>query len=163
MDETRFDDLAKALGTQTTRRLTVSTLLGGTLGMLGLAQVGDARSGGCGQDCGPCKICKKGKCKNKNGKKRCKKGKCENQTEGTACSIPTSGTCQSGVCTCVNGTILTNGQCLAPCPLGQQRDPASSVCCQPSGAGPCTPLNNNSTCCSGFCQNTLTPPFSRCL
>ena len=158
MDETRFDDMAKALGAQTTRRLTFRALLGGTLGVLGVAEVGDARSGGCGQDCGECKTCKKGTCKTKNGKKKCKKGKCENQTDGAACSIPTNGTCQDGVCTCLGGTTLSNGQCLATCPLGQQRDPASSVCCTPSGSGPCAGGTADTTCCSGFCY-----PYAVCV
>jgi hypothetical protein len=37
MEQTGFDDLARALGARTTRRLTLGALLGGALGRLGLA------------------------------------------------------------------------------------------------------------------------------
>lgn len=155
MDEARFDDIAKALSAQTTRRLTFRALLGGMLGVLGFAEAGETRSGACKPDCDECNTCKKGKCTKKNGKKRCEKGKCERKADGAACTIPTSGSCQNGVCTCLGGSVLTNGQCLTPCPLGQQRDPASSVCCIPNGAGPCK-AGVDRTCCSGFCAPFLT-------
>jgi hypothetical protein len=160
VDETRFDDMAKALGRQTTRRLTVSAFLGGALGVLGVRET-EAASSGCGKDCGECKTCKRGTCKTKNGKKRCRRGKCESLADGAACSLPTSGTCQSGVCRCLNGTIESNGQCLGRCPLGQQRDPASAVCCIPSGTGPCK-LGEDNTCCKRFCENSPEPPYSIC-
>ena len=142
MDETRFDDIAKALGMQTTRRLTISALLGGTLGILGFTEMTSAASGKCKQDCGECKTCKKGKCQTKNGKKTCKKGTCQSKAEGASCASPTGGTCQAGRCACPAGNVLCDGVCQAgrrcacpegtefcggvcqgPCPLGQRRDP----------------------------------------
>jgi hypothetical protein len=157
VDETRFDAIAKTLGTQTTRRLTFSAFIGGALGFLGASDA----SGACDRDCGECHTCKKGRCKTKNGKKKCKKGKCEKRTDGTACSIPTGGTCENGSCRCLNGTTEIDGQCFGRCPLGQQRDPASAVCCIPSGTGPCT-LGADPTCCKRFCENSPDPPFSIC-
>src|SRR5262249_39701560 len=147
VEETRFDAIAKALGAPATRRLTVIAVLGGALGFL---TAPDA-SGACNPDCGQCKTCKKGTCKRRNGKKRGNKGKCETQPDGTACSIPTGGSCANGVCSCLSGTTLSNGQCLGLCPLGQMRDPASSVCCIPSGTGPCA-LGADGNCCKRFCQ-----------
>jgi hypothetical protein len=149
VEETRFDAIAKALGTQTTRRLTVSTFLGGALGLLGAPSV----SGACKKNCGECKTCKNGK--------RGKKAKCKAKADGVACSFPTGGTCENGSCRCLNGTTESNGQCFTRCPLGQQRDPASAVCCIPSGTGPCK-LGEDHTCCKRFCENSPEPPYTIC-
>lgn len=158
LEENRFDDMAKALGPLTTRRLTLGALLGGALSALGLGEADAARSGKCKRNPGECETCQKGKCQNKNGKKTCRAGKIKPKANGTACSV---GTCQDGGCACPSGRALCGGVCQDPCPLGQQRDPSSCVCCKPSGTSPCT-IGDNPTCCSGFCFFSTTPPFSLC-
>ncbi len=44
------------------------SLLGGALGVLGLAGTDAAKSGKCKPKCGPCATCAKGTCKKKHGK-----------------------------------------------------------------------------------------------
>src|SRR5215218_6006278 len=70
MEDTHFDAMVKALGSLTTRRLTLGALMGGELGRLGLADVGAKKSGKCKPKCDECEKCHKGSCKTKNGKKR---------------------------------------------------------------------------------------------
>ena len=135
MEDTRFDDMAKAFGALTTRRLTLGALLGGALARLGLGAVNakkskgggqgvggqgigvEAKSGKCKPACGTCQRCKKGKCRTKNGLKRCKKGTCQPLT-GPLCTPTTGGpgTCHAGVCVpgapqCVSGSTNCSGVC----------------------------------------------------
>jgi hypothetical protein len=121
VENTRFNDIAKALGSPTSRRLTLSALLGGTLARLGLADVEAAKSGRCKPKCDACERCNKGKCRRtKSGKKRCKKGKC----------------------------VLQPG---APtCGPDQVRNEETCGCCKPPG-GSCAPTGETVDCCSGFC------------
>ena len=100
MEENRFDDMAKALGPLTTRRLTLGALLGGALSALGLGEADAARSGNCKRNPGECETCQKGKCQNKNGTKKCRAGTIKPKANGTACSV---GTCQDGGCACPTG------------------------------------------------------------
>jgi hypothetical protein len=98
VENTRFDDIARALGSLTTRRQTFGALLGGALSTLGLAQPEDvaaAKSGKCKPKCGECERCKRGDCNKKDGKTRCQKGKCKPKADETGCSV---GTCQGGRC-----------------------------------------------------------------
>ena len=100
MEDTRFDDIAKALGALKTRRLTLGAVLGGALSALGLAEAQAAKSGKCKPQPNQCQTCKKGKCRRTNNGKKCKKGKLLSKANGTACSIPgaTSATCLNGAC-----------------------------------------------------------------
>ena len=101
MEDTRFDDMAKMVGSQKTRRLTLGALLGRVLSALGLAEVEAARKRGCKPKPNECQTCKKGKCRKTNsGKKKCKRGKLLAKANGTACSF---GTCQSGTCVATGG------------------------------------------------------------
>jgi len=163
VDEHRFDKIVKAFGAPMNRRLSFGALLSGSLGILGLTDMEEARAGGCKQDCGECQVCKKGSCRHKNGKKKCSQGRCERKAEGASCSIPSNGTClASGECSCSGGKELCKGTCYDLCGLGQVRDPNACVCCKPSGVGPCT-VGNDANCCSGFCSNSNTAPFAVCL
>jgi len=85
MDAERFDTLARSLTDARSRRGVLVSLLGGTLGLLGLADT-TARN-------------KKGKSKNTRGClpcKRQKKGKCTGRLpDGSGCP---DGTCQNGSC-----------------------------------------------------------------
>src|SRR5687768_15030084 len=88
MDTARFDTLIRSLHDARSRRSTLAIVLGGALGLLGLAQPNDAaaKSGTCKPKCGECKTCKKGNCTKKDGKTVCKKGKCQATALGTTCS-----------------------------------------------------------------------------
>jgi hypothetical protein len=77
MDDSRFDGLTRAFITARSRRAALSTLLGGTFGLLGLADTTAKKS------CPPCKKRKHGKCK------------ANKQLNDTPCP---SGTCQDGRC-----------------------------------------------------------------
>jgi hypothetical protein len=101
MDGIRFDTLSRALTAAGSRRLTLGMLLGGALGLLGLPGARAKRkSGRCQPKCDECYSCKKGQCRNKNGKKRCAKGKCKPKSVGAPCRTFPGGACQNG--TCVN-------------------------------------------------------------
>lgn len=151
MESNRFDALAKTLIAGTNRRRTLSGLLGGTLGLLGLAaseEAWSAKSGRCKPKCDECEKCKKGDCEKKNGRKVCKKGKCKPKPNGTACG--NTGVCQSGRCVCPSGTEECRGACVALCPEGQVRNPDTCGCCTPR-SGSCAPTGENADCCAGFC------------
>jgi hypothetical protein len=123
MDATQFDNMAKALRSLTTRRLTLGALLGGALGLPGLADAEAAKSGTCKPKCEECERCKKGRCrKTKHGKKRCKRGTCQPRADGTTCQL--NAVCSGGSCTCVNGACAI--------------DVPGVACCPPSSALPCT-------------------------
>jgi hypothetical protein len=115
MDATRFDALARSLTAAGSRRQTLVTALSGALGLLRLAHPDDAaaaKSGKCKTECDPlCQFCKKGRCRQRNGKKVCKKGRCKPLTDGTPCSPPNGATCQEGVCTCPGGFTVCSGVC----------------------------------------------------
>src|SRR5215213_1050363 len=76
MDADRFDALSRSLTTARSRRGALASLLGGTLGLVGLAET-EAK-----KKCPPCKKAKNGKCK-------------KNRPDGTACP---GGACQGGRC-----------------------------------------------------------------
>jgi hypothetical protein len=140
VEDTRFDHLAKVLGAQKTRRLTLGALLGGALSALGLTDPDEAwaaKSGKCRRKPGECETCKKGKCQRKNGEKKCKRGKIKPKANGTACSV---GTCQSGTCVAAGGGGGGGG--------GGGTGPAPN--CIPKG-GFCLKLQGTE-CCSRVCQ-----------
>src|SRR5687767_15124821 len=100
MNDQRFDALTEHIGILGTRRHALGALLGGALGVFGLAppDTSAARSGKCKRQCGECEKCKRGDCKKTNGKKRCKPGKCKPKPAGTPCSAFAGGACQNGTC-----------------------------------------------------------------
>ena len=148
MDHQAFDGLTRSLtasltGSTTRRgitRLLGGLALGGPLALLGLGEAGAT----CTKKCGPCKRCKKGKCKGK-------------KPDGTAC---TGGTCQRGVCIpaavqappppspliCPSGTFAVAGRCAPNC--GQTCEAKAGVCattfegfpyCAPKASCPAVP------------------------
>ena len=97
MDANRFDTLTRSLTTTGSRRRALGAVLGGSLGLLGLAHPDAAEAGGeCKPRCGECATCKKGACRKTKHGKKCKKGTCQAKANGTGCS---TGTCQGGSCT----------------------------------------------------------------
>jgi hypothetical protein len=169
MDGNRFDALVKTLIAGTNRRRTLSALLGGTLGLLGLAdpdEVWSAKSGKCKQECDPlCEFCKEGRCRTKkkrNGKKVkvCKRGKCKPKSNETRCAAPAGGICQNGACACPNGTEACgggSGVCVPLCaPGAQARNQDTCTCCFVNNL-PCTNTSDprapqaNASCCSNVC------------
>jgi Stigma-specific protein, Stig1 len=145
MEETGFDDMAKAFGSRTTRRLTLGALLGGALGHLGLADA--------------------------EGKKR-KKSKKSKQTETTKpwCHCP-----DDNPTNCVTLELTkkarqrhqqkdpfdTPGPCEEPftCPAGQTN--CAGVCqnlqTDETNCGTCgTSCGAVQGCCSGVCTNLNT-------
>ena len=170
MEDTRFDAIVKAVGSLTTRRLTIGALLGGALGRLGLTGTeAKMSSGKCKPKCGACERCQKGNCKRKNGKKRCHKGKCKSTcgstqvcqsgscfprstcpaTATTFCPIGSGTACGSPACFCGQSTegnivcvTLAGSTCPPSVPAGTARPCASSATC-PSGSA----CINTSGCC----------------
>jgi len=122
MDGSSFDTLTRSLRTARSRRGALATLLGGTLGLRGLAHPDNSAAGGtCKPACPECKQCQKGK--------HGKKGKCKPKREGTACA---GGTCQAGVCLASS----------APAPLPPPFCAGKNYCvtpafCQASGPTTC--------------------------
>jgi hypothetical protein len=114
MDANRFDTIAKALRSETSRRRTLGGLLGGSLGLLGLVRPDaswalDKRfDRDCKKQCDQCEKCEKGKCSTRNGKKRCDDGKCKPRANGVACAACTGRTCTNGTC--------QRGRCVASAP-----------------------------------------------
>jgi hypothetical protein len=171
MEDTRFDDLAKVLGSLKTRRLTVGALLGGALSALGLIEAEAARSGKCKRKPGECETCKKGKCKKQNGKKKCRAGKILPKANGTACSV---GSCQSGTCVTTGGGGGDGGGG-GGCPVCQALqgttcvNVAAGTTCNGTGkctgSGTCTPAPSctpkagsclsDAACCSKSCVGLL--------
>jgi hypothetical protein len=173
MEDTRFDDMTKALGAPKTRRLTLGVLLGGALHALGLAEAEAAKRRGCKPAPNECQTCKKGKCRKTNNGKKCKKGKLKPKADGTLCS---AGTCLTGTCL-ADGGGGGGGGGTGGCPVCQVRQggicvnaPAGTACDAPgpgagkcNGSGTCTPRPNCATkgvmclvaiadaCCSDTC------------
>lgn len=146
MENTRFDDMAKALGTLATRRLTLGAILGA--GLLGSTQIEAKRSSGkCKPACGACEACDRGKCDKKHGRKRCKKGKCK-ALSGTACSLTpgTEGICCSGTCHDLQTDEANCGSCGTACPTNQV--------CQ---AGTCFPVSTCPATTTVQCEPLTTP------
>ena len=157
MDGNRFDAIAKTLIAATSRRRTLGGLLGGTLGLLGLAdpeEAWSAKSGRCKPKCDKCERCEKGKCRRtKSGKKRCKKGKCVLQPGAPRCGageVRNPDTC---------GCCQTNGQRCSPpgvgncCSEGCFDVGGGNVICRGRPAGfSCT---FGAQCQSGVCSNGI--------
>ena len=178
MNSHGFDNLARLLGTATSRR-GIARFGSGALATLGFSsfEMLAAKSGKCKQKCGFCAKCDKGKCTRKNGKKRCKKGKCKAAKNGALCAT-NGGVCQNGDCVCPDGRptckdgfcclhfhVCENGQCgcpdgleqcgescVAPCPAGiSTRNPITCGCCRINGGPFPLPCNNPFPCCSEQC------------
>lgn len=117
MDAERFDAIAKALTSESTRRRTLGGLAGGALVALGLADPEDAwsqKSGTCPSTCGLCERCDEGRCRrNRRGKKRCRAGKCKVNTGGLCYDPVTdvSGTCQSDARCCLTPGTRCSRHC----------------------------------------------------
>jgi hypothetical protein len=108
--DSRFDRLTRSLTDVCSRRGALGMLLGGTLGLLGLADTPAKKN-----SCPPCRKKKAGKCK---GKKR----------DGTACQ--NGGQCQNGRC-----VSLGQAAPQLPPPAGDSSPPPLSRTCT---AGQCT-------------------------
>src|SRR5687768_15838555 len=115
MDADRFDALSRSLTDARSRRTALASLLGGTLGLVGLTKTAAKKT------CPPCKKRKKGKCKKK-------------KPDGSACA---GGTCQRGVCQPTPGPgdpcpgqTLCDGVCISTDECCTRADcPAGSLCC----------------------------------
>jgi hypothetical protein len=132
MDADRFDSVAKSVGRSATRRLTLRTLLGGTLGLLGLAET-TAKGKKRKKRCGSCKRRnKQGRCRPKPNDAVCEgSGKCLN---GTCNPQPT---CKPTDTVCTTNTECCSGSC-----------PGATLCAK-GGAG--TPCFGGNDCTSGNC------------
>jgi hypothetical protein len=180
VDDTRFDAMAKVLGSQqANRRLLVGVLLAGALGRLGRTEAEGRRSSGkCKPKCGECEKCDKGKCEKKHGKKHCKKGKCKAKAAGTTCTVSTgeSGSCQGRICVaisivvpvgavginCTGGTTNCGGACVntttdeANCGSCGNACPGTQVC----QAGACFPRSTCPANIRSLCDSAIGIPCS---
>jgi hypothetical protein len=142
MEDTRFDDFTKTLGTLATRRLTFGVLLAGALGHLGLGAV-DARKGkpSNGGNAKAKTSHRRGKAKSKSSNSRAKTKTKTSASHGQggqgvgsearsgACA-PACGTCQ----TCKRGKCRTTPSGKRLCKRGSCR-PLSGIACTPAGGG----------------------------
>src|SRR5215207_1857345 len=94
MDADRFDALSRSLTDARSRRGALASLLGATLGLVGLDRTEAKKT------CPPCKKRKKGKCK-------------KNKPDGTACP---GGTCRGGVCQPLVNSSPVDSSPGDPCP-----------------------------------------------
>jgi hypothetical protein len=155
MDHQAFDGLTRSLtasltGSTTRRgitRLLGGLALGGPLVLLGLSEAGAT----CKKKCGPCK--------------RCKKGKCKPKPSGTACA---GGTCQGGVC--IEAASPAPSAPLPPLPCTTAATcpapPTSQLCAQATciggvcGVGPkaagtvCRPVAGECDVAAEVCEGT---------
>jgi hypothetical protein len=152
MDPRHFDDITKALVTETSRRQTFRALLGGAAGILAVVDA-EAGSGRCAPACGPCATCKKGTCKKKRGKKRCKPGKCILKPDDTTCD--STGKCLNGTCNPPPGCSSLGQLCTPPdqgdcCgPVCTAFGPGTGLCSLPAPIG--SSCNVNIDCVSQKC------------
>ena len=159
MDDIQFDALTRAIGVQITRRLTVSALLGGALGLRDAGESQGKRKGKrtsrtCKPVCPECTTCTQSTCTKKNGKKRCKKRTCQPKQEGTPCSVPTGGTCENGVCACPEHLSNVGGACGCPAGLTNCAGVCTTLETDAANCGACgTTCGAARTCCSGVCRN----------
>ncbi len=142
MEDIRFDHIAKVLGARPNRRLTLAALLGGALGLLGLAESEARKSGKCKPKCDECEKCKRGDCDRKDGKKRCEKGKCKPKADGASCR---GGRCCGGVCVNTGSDPRNCGSCGKRCALNEVCEGGTCVCPDPSGV--CRTFRPGTTCC----------------
>jgi len=133
VEETRFDEMTKVLGSLKTRRLTLGGLLGGALGTLGLAESEAKKKKKknkkkkCLKTAGPCQQCNK-------------KGKKSNKADGTACTPPGGGNGQ-----CVSNPPGAVSQCIA---LSVPTTAAPSPTCVTAGNGCTQGATGTAACCS---------------
>ena len=175
MDGSRFDSLARTLGTAGSRRRALGGVLAGAFGILGSR----AEEAAAKKKCPPCKKRKQGKCKKtlpdgtacENGGKcqggrcaaavsppclaRCGTNTCGPDGCGGSCGACSGGTCLAGTCDCPVGQELCRGACVTVCASGEVRNPIGCGCCQTTnqlcGAARDFPAPDNN-CCSGFCK-----------
>ncbi len=131
MDPSRFDALARSLGSPASRRAAF-----GLLAVIAAIRGGDAEAAKCKKPCGECK--------------RCTKGKCKPARDGTKCG---SGlTCQKGRCRCPSGKppCPNDGKCgLFCCANGRACD---VVCSGPNGNDYCCHPSRPVAICGGCWQ-----------
>jgi hypothetical protein len=142
MDAPRFDSLVRSLHT----RRSVLGLVAGITALLGVAQ-DEAAAKKCKKKCGPCKRCKKGKCKPKTGSPPC-----------GPCSVCRAGSC---VALCSAAECFTSGDdpdvCIRTC------NPPCDTCsqCNPN-TGQCDPQCPVDDCIEDFCRFQCDPPCGDC-
>jgi hypothetical protein len=132
MDGPRFDRFTRTFTNARSRRETLASLLGGTLGLVGLTQTEAKKK----KPCPPCKKRKHGKCK-------------ITLSDGAAC---TGGTCQGGRCvlaTCSDGAKN-----------GSESDVDCGGSCPRCANGKRCVTSNDCTnaCKTGTCQACTTTP-----
>ena len=163
MDAEQFDTLARSLTEGRSRRGALAAVVGGVLGVAGLAEAGAKKK----KPCPPCKKRKQGKCKKK-------------LPDGTACP---GGICQGGRCaspTCSDGAkngSETDVDCGGDCPrclngrtCSSRDDCVGALCkdgtCQVCLGNPECGTDDNGACgCqqpatggSRVCTGTAVPP-----
>ena len=150
MDDDRFDEMAKSLIAATSRRRTVGALLGGVVGLIGLAEVGSSRR-------------RKNSARRRKEAKKEKLGKRVTEEAKPGGAGKPSGRCLDGFAncrgTCVNLAKDRNncGICALVCPDGESCCAGVCLATQTDNAN-CGACGKNcaaqQTCCGGACVNT---------
>jgi hypothetical protein len=141
MDARSFDSLIKTLRT----RRSALSLMAGIGVFLGLRN-DEAAAKKCKKKCGPCKRCKKGKCKPKSGAPRC-----------GPCSVCERGVCRQRCrqeeCFDIGGQEVCEKECVPPC----------NTCSRCNiSLGQCEPLCHEADCSGGFCRFQCDSPCGDC-
>jgi hypothetical protein len=114
MDGQRFDHIVKILRS---RRSMLGLIAG--IGSLLAVDPDEAAAKKCKKKCGPCRRCKKGKCKPKRGSPRC--GACSTCQGGRCVANCASADCANDICVppcdppCAGGEACIGGLCFAQC------------------------------------------------
>jgi hypothetical protein len=171
MDSARFDQLTQVIGALSTRRAALALL--SALGLTSaLADEIDAKKKlkkKCKKKCGPCRKCKKGKCKPKpdgtdcgNGQV-CQSGQCICPTDCCADSDCASDqVCLGGQCVCATECCADGdcdsdcaacdaGQCVSTCPEGEVCQGDTCVANCPGGQKECNAVCIPDNQCCGGC------------
>lgn len=135
MDGQRFDNLVRTLRT----RRSIFGVVAGLAALHGVDRDANAR---CKKKCGPCKRCKKGKCRKK-------------VPDGTPCL--SGGTCLGGRCCIPN---CTDTPCNFPDGCGGNCTCTSGQACVSGTCGACPP---NADCANIPCGETSAGDFCRCV
>jgi hypothetical protein len=157
----RFDALIRLLTDRASRRAAVGSSAAAMLSFLGFVEASSKkREKRCNKKCGPCKTCKKGKCRPKPDGTDC--GNCRS-CQGGAClsDCDSDQECRDGQCTCggtacagcCDGTTCRHGDTLAFCGRNG-RTCVECVSGQECFSGECVCAYSSCTgCCSGTtCQ-----------
>lgn len=152
MDASRFDAMTRSLTGDSTRRTLLGLLLGASSATLGVADAGAKK---CKKPCGPCKRCRRGRCRRKpngtdcGGGNVCCRGKCLECCVSADCDIAAGEEC------------LLNGSCAKRCTQGGTECAPPCGCSLPNEEGTRHCIANLQACPTRTCSSTAECPLGQ--